>query len=95
MKNNEIRKDDRLPGEIYDYRFAVVGIDDFMSYWGDAEGMLSWAAWACKEVDIDKVLKNVKNRGDIRRIKVVEIGKFFRKGHMHIYVCRHGHRYLK
>lgn len=92
---NEIRVDDRTESECAEYRFAVVGHDKFMSGWGEAKGMMSFAAWACKLEDVDKVFDWVKKRGDMRHICVKEIGKYFPKGHLHIYVCRPGHIALK
>lgn len=84
-------QDDR-EGNTFTYPIVIGGVDNFLSGWGKASNVLSYAGWACKEEDKDKVLEWIKNRGDIRKVK--ERDKDWRpagNGHCHIYVVREGH----
>jgi len=78
------------------HRWIVIGTDSFLSGWGKATGGMSYAGWACKFEDKEKVFKWVSNRGDMKRVK--EVYGDYRprgKGHYHIYVVDEGHPSLK
>jgi hypothetical protein len=85
--------DDRTEEEKSTYPFIVIGTDRFLSGWGLAKGGLSYAGWACQDKDLGRVERWVRNRSDMRRVRVV--GKDYRPSnpcvHLHIYVAREGH----
>ena len=83
--------DDRSDSERKTHTYIVVGTDSFMSGWGLAKGGASFAAWACTKNDLEAVLAWVRNRGDMRRVRVVGAGWRPRAAHTHIYVVHPGH----
>ena len=88
-------QDDRTPEERETHHVIILGTDTFMSGWGKAQGGVSYAGWACRPEDRDRVERWVRNRGD--QIRVREVGNDYRprgRGHCHIYVVREGHRAL-
>lgn len=87
-----IIQDDRTAEQRKTHNCLVIGTDTFLSGWGKAEGGVSYAAWACTEADLYKVERWVRNRNDMKRVRVV-YGKWYPKGtgHAHIYVVTEGH----
>ena len=84
--------DDRTGQDKTDYPVVIVGTDRFLSGWGKAAGGLSYAGWACRLEDVQKVWRWVKNRGDMNRVRIVS--KTYKpRGcvHFHLYVVRPGH----
>jgi hypothetical protein len=82
--------DDRTEEQMLTHRLAVVGTDSFMSGWGGAEGGMSYAAWAFKDGQESACLATISNRGDMKRVRVVNLDGYQAKGaaHCHIYVWR-------
>lgn len=85
-------QDDRTEEQRKTHRFAVVARDKFMSGWGGADGGVSRCAWALPgdgSVNIDRVENWVKDREEMRNVKVVDLSTYRApKGtvHFHIYV---------
>lgn len=89
-----IRKDDRTAEQHKTHRFAVVGTDRFLSGWGEAENMASYAAWAYADYDTGRRVESwVRARPDMERVRVVDLSTYRPKGqvHLHIYVVNNGH----
>ena len=87
-----ILQDDRTAAEIKSHSCLVIGTDPFLSGWGEARGGVSYAAWACRPDDLDKVYSWVTARKDMKRVRVTS-GKYYPKGvgHFHIYVVTENH----
>lgn len=87
-----IIEDDRTEEERHCLRYLVVGTDKFLSGWGRAENRVSYAAWACRWIDLPVVEQWVRSRSDMQRVRVVEADKYRPRGavHLHIYVWRQG-----
>ena len=86
-----ILQDDRTVAERTSHIFGVVGTDPFMSGWGGAEGGTSYAIWACTPEDVRRVEDKVERRGDMLRVRVVELATYRpRAQHVHIYVANMG-----
>ena len=70
----------------------IGGIDTCMSGWGGAEGGRSFAIWACKYHESDRVMKWVESRGDIKKVCVID-GSLTTKAndHVHVYVVGPNH----
>lgn len=65
-------QDQRTPDHTPDrYPWLVVGTDSFLSGWGGAAGGASYAAWACTADDVDTVERWIRDRSDMRRVRVV------------------------
>jgi hypothetical protein len=89
-------EDDRTRTQMKTHTVLVVGTDRFMSGWGGAEGGASYAGWACRPEDSDKVLKWVRRRGDQMRIRITSDPYRPRNAaHVHIYVVVDGHPALR
>jgi hypothetical protein len=89
-------QDDRTNEEKKTHAWIVAGTDRFMSGWGEARGGVSYAGWACKYEDLNKVESWVENRSDMKRVRVV--GNDWRPkgvGHTHIYVVHENHNALQ
>lgn len=88
-----ITKDDRTDEQKQDLCVLVVGTDSFMSGWGMAEGGASVAAWACTPDDAYRVERWVRNRGDMKRVRVVSAKGYRPRNarHFHIYAAGPGH----
>lgn len=87
--------DDRTSKEKETHGYIVVGTDSFMSGWGEARGGVSYAGWACKSKDLNKVESWVRRRSDMKRVRIV--GEGYRpsgQGHCHVYVVNEGHNAL-
>ena len=86
-----IIQDDRTDDQKKTHQWLVVGTDSFMSGWGEAKGMVSYAAWATTQEGLNDTLCWVERRGDMKRIRVV-YGDYKPKGkvHLHIYVSKQG-----
>jgi len=87
-----IYQDDRTTEQKNTHSVIVAMTDTFMSGWGKAENGTSYAGWACKPEDADKVERWVRSRSDASRVRVV--GSNWRprgKGHTHIYVVTDTH----
>jgi len=85
-------QDERTAEQKKTHKCLVIGADTFLSGWGKAEGGTSYAAWACMVADLYQVERWVRNRSDMKRVRVV-YGKWYPKGigHAHIYVVEEGH----
>jgi len=81
--------DDRTEEQKKTHATIVVGTDSFMSGWGEAGGGLSYAGWACKESEINACESMVRNRNEMKRVRIV--GNDYKpsgQGHCHIYVYK-------
>lgn len=89
-----IIKDDRTEEQAETLTAGVLAHDPGMSGWGHAEGLQSWACWACTPDNADKVAAWVEGRGDMGRVKVIDLDTFsFDKtgAHVHIYAATDTH----
>jgi len=89
-----IRKDDRTPEQKLSHTCLIVGTDSFMSWWGEAKGGLSYAAWACKPEHRSKVLAWVSARKEMKRVREVSDPYYPKSNicaHLHIYVVDDKH----
>lgn len=87
-------KDDRDEEQMSRLTNIVLGVDKFMSGWGEAEGTTSHAGWACSDEDLEYCREWVESRSDINRIRIVD-GDFYpnpQSGHWHIYVWNTANR---
>jgi hypothetical protein len=84
--------DDRTEEQFQTHTQLVGGHDRFMSGWGGARGGKSYAAWACRPEDFDRVWLWVNRRKDLKNVRVEE-GSFKVRGagHCHTYVVDEGH----
>ena len=81
--------DDRTEAQKKTHSTIVVGTDSFMSGWGEAKGGLSYAGWACKESEVNACESMVRNRNEMKRVRIV--GNDYKpscQGHCHIYVYK-------
>ena len=87
-----ILNDDRTEEQKKTHPIIIIGTDSFMSGWGKAEGMTSYAGWACKHEHADRVFNWVNSRDEMKRVRLV-IGDYKPKGnvHCHIYVVTDEH----
>ena len=93
-----IWKDDRTEEEKQTLPVIVAGTDRVLSGWGQAEGGASYAGWACRPEDADRVERWVRRRSDMLRVRIV--GNDWRPDprrtkHVHIYAVRAGHPALR
>lgn len=83
-----IRVDDRTADQRETHTMLVVGTDSFLSGWGQARNGYSYAAWACRPEDMNACESWVRQRGDMKRVRIV--GDDYRPSaactHLHIYV---------
>ncbi len=81
--------DDRTANEKKTHTLGVVGTDTFMSGWGLANNGMSYAVWACTSDDVDVIEERVRNRGDMKRVRIVTLNGYKARGakHTHIYVA--------
>jgi len=89
--------DERTKEERETLTAIVLATDRFMSGWGKAEGGPSYAGWACRPEDVNRVFDWVERRGDMQRVRIVA-GDYrppSGPGHCHIYAVRPGHPALK
>ena len=89
-------RDDRTIDQEQTHTCIVAGTDSLLSGWGKAQNGFSIAGWACTPNNENKVLKWVKNRGDMYDIGVFDnyinpVGP----GDCHIYVVTESHPSLK
>ena len=74
------------------YPIVVWGRDRFMSGWGGAHGGYSWAGWACRAEDADRVERWVRGRGDMQYVRTGGDRPRGRNvAHVHVYVAKPGH----
>ena len=91
-------KDDRTEEQKQTHTCLIKGYDTFLSGWPSCYDH-SYAAWACKLADSDKVLKWVKSRSDMLNVRIVSDN--YRpaarngKSHYHIYAVTENHPALK
>ena len=88
--------DDRTADQRRTHRHLIIGTDSFLSGWGEAQGGVSYAAWACRPQDRDKVFAWVHSRSDMKRVREIldTDGSPYRpkgQGHCHIYVVNDEH----
>jgi len=87
-----VKQDDRTREEKRSHEWLVVGTDSFLSGWGRAAGGKSYAAWACRFNDLDKVQAWVRSRSDMKRVRTCYHGWNPKGvGHAHVYVVNEGH----
>jgi hypothetical protein len=89
-------KDDRTDEQTESHRWVVMGVDRCMSGWGDAEGTISYAGWACTDEHLETVKAWVKGRSDMERVRILdsrEGSEVWPQGrvHIHIYAVDDGH----
>jgi len=90
-----IFKDDRTEDQKSTHWKGVKGTDTVLSGWGQAEGMTSYAIWACKPEDLDAVYEWVESRSDMKNVAEVDLDDFVKPtGHTHVYVVTEGHSSL-
>lgn len=94
-----IIKDDRTEEQKKTHVWGVVGRDSFLSFWGEARGGFSRAAWAAHpDVPLYKVEDHVKARPEMKYVNVVDLRTYRPpRGtkHFHIYVCNPDHPYAQ
>ena len=94
-----ILEDDRTLEQKKTHTFLIIGTDSFLSGWGEADKGKSFAAWACTPEDEETVKRWVKNRSEMKRVRVVHDikGNYHPRtpGHCHIYVVTEGHPSLR
>lgn len=86
------RHDDRTAEQKKTHTWLVAGTDRFMTGFGQdcgrlGRGQVSIAAWACKTEDLALCELWVRERSDMRRVRIV-VDPYYPKGryHLHIYV---------
>lgn len=93
-------KDDRTDTQQDTLSVLIGGKDTCMSGWGEAEGGISYAFWACTEEDAAQVEEWVGSRSDIEcgpRVEPKSIEWFKanpeddKNDHCHIYCVTPGH----
>ena len=91
-----IYRDDRTKEERDTHPVIVLGTDSFMSGWGKCRDGTSYAGWACRYEDLDKVLRWVHSRSEMKRVRTVcsDYRPGSLPGDCHIYVVNEGHRSL-
>ena len=88
--------DDRTTDEKRTLTTIIAGKDTFLTGWGEADGVTSYAAWACTPEDRAKVLRWVRNRSDMAKVQSVDeawrpsVGSLY-----HIYAVNPGHPALR
>ena len=85
--------DDRTEHQKKTHCLIVLATDSFMSGWGRAEGGSSYAGWSCEPINERAVERWVRNRGEMKRVRIVS-GNYKPpnvEGHCHIYVVENGH----
>jgi hypothetical protein len=89
-------RDDRTKEERITHPVIVLGTDSFMSGWGECRGGTSYAGWACRVEDLDRVERWVRARSEMLRVRIV--GGEYRPGNLpgdcHVYVVNDGHASL-
>jgi len=81
-----IIKDRRTIEQKHNLNRFVIGYDPWMSGWGEAEGMKSYAVWACSEDDLSTVehwVRTVKS-ADLLNIRVLDSLAALPQGDVHI-----------
>ena len=87
-----VYEDDRSDEQRKTHRQLIGGKDSFMSGWGQAPND-SYAYWACRLEDAEKVAAWVQSRSDIKYF-AVRLDSYPRRGrgtHTHVYVVTPGH----
>jgi hypothetical protein len=82
------RTDDRLSDDYKTHRTLVTATDKFMSNWG---GLVSKCAWACRDEHVDKVLRWVHNRPEMKYVNTHYDDWRPSADHVHIYVVKENH----
>lgn len=94
-----IRQDDRTDAQRASHHWLVIATDKFMSGWGRAAGGASVCAWACRHDQVDDVEKWVRDRSEMRRVRIVcENGRRYvprSATHFHVYVVDDDHVSLR
>ena len=86
--------DDRTEEQKKSHTMIVLATDRFMSGWGPAKNGASYAGWACKPEDWQKVFDWVSSRSEMLRVRLV--ANNYRANpqycaHCHIYVVGENH----
>lgn len=92
-----IVEDERSEREKFDLTTGIAATDAFLSGWGCAKNGVSYVVWACKPEDADRVFRWVKNRPEMKRVRIVDLKTYRPRGpgHCSIYAVREGHRALQ
>ena len=87
--------DDRTQDErVNVLTYMVGGIDRTLSGWGGAEGGRSFAFWACRPEDAEKLWDWIDQRSDLRYVRSYGATCAVRlraRDHCHVYAVRDGH----
>ncbi len=88
--------DDRTDEQRLTHTVLVIMTDRALSEWGEAEGGLSYAGWACRPADMQAVYWWVKSRSDALRVRVIH-GAYRPRGctHCHVYAVTDEHPAVK
>ena len=83
-----MKQDDRTEEQKKEYTYLIGGRDTCLSGWGLASNGSSYAYWACKPEDVDKVSSWVGKRGDIANVGVYRSNLFYKVVRYYVYVYR-------
>lgn len=93
-------RDDRDPPNVWkSHTVGVMARDTFMSGWGWAEGLNSYAVWLCEPKHYDSVMDWVRRRGEMKNVRRIlsenVTAKIMRQrvtagGLVHVYVVKDG-----
>lgn len=88
-------EDDRNDDQKTTHICLIVGVDMFLSGWGQSEKRLSVACWACTQDDAENVETWVNSRGDMAKVRVMTdsdlLEEYSLGVHVHIYVVDSDH----
>ena len=82
-----IIQDDRTEEQQGILTMGVVGTDPWLSGFGKARGGNSYAVWACSPEDIHELYPLIKDKLNLKRVRIVDLRKYRPRGigHCHIY----------
>jgi hypothetical protein len=88
-----MKQDDRTEEQKKEYTYLIGGRDSCLSGWGLASNGSSYAYWACKKEDVEKVLSWVSKRSDMRNVGVYRNNPPYKasRHHVHVYMVEDGH----
>ena len=91
-----ILTDDRNEQELNTHRNLIGGLDGFMSGWGGARGVNSYAYWACADEHVKAVKKWVSSREEFSNVLTADdVSKLVSSSTndvVQIYVVNENHR---
>lgn len=88
-----MKQDDRTKEQKKEYTYLIGGRDRCLSGWGLASKGISYAYWACKEEDAEKVLSWVSKRSDMTNVSMYRGNPPYKAAqhHVHVYLVEGGH----